>query len=227
SFPWGQKSSCTVADRSFSIGTIGEILQALASAPGGRGLAGRLSSRLLPVLVAGVKDRDAEVRNNSVFGLGCLAEAAGPIIVSDYPMMLSVFSNLLAKESDQKVIDNLCAALSRMITSNVGAVPLDQVFPALVLNLPLKEDLEENKTVLTCLDVVHKHSPALVVRFMKPIVSACSHVAALKETDEETRKVLVVLLKALVQDSGADFQAAVSSLPAEQQTQLHTLISAS
>lgn len=48
----------------------------------------------------------------------------------DFPMMLSVFSNLLAKESDQKVIDNLCAALCRMITSNVGAVPLDRVSPA-------------------------------------------------------------------------------------------------
>lgn len=79
-----KKSSCTVADRSFSVGTIAEILQALVSAPGGRALAGRLSNRLLPVLVAGVKDGNAEVRNNGVFGLGCLAEAAGPIIVS-YP----------------------------------------------------------------------------------------------------------------------------------------------
>ncbi|XP_037550418.1 importin-4 [Nematolebias whitei] len=221
------KSSCTVADRSFSVGTIAEILQALVSAPGGRGLAGRLSNRLLPVLVAGVKDGNAEVRNNSVFGLGCLAEAAGPIIVSDFPMMLSVFSNLLTKESDPKVIDNLCAALCRMICSNVDAVPLDLVFPALMANLPLKEDQEENKTVFTCLDVVYKHSPALVVKFMKPIVSASCHVVGLKEVDEETRRVLVVLLKAFVQKNGADFQAAVSSLPAEQQTKLQTVISAS
>uniref|UniRef100_A0A665X679 TOG domain-containing protein n=1 Tax=Echeneis naucrates TaxID=173247 RepID=A0A665X679_ECHNA len=121
------KSSCTVADRSFAVGVIGEILQALVRVSGGREVAGRLSNRLLPVLVAGVKDGDPEVRNNSVFGLGCLAEAAGPIIVSDYPMMLSVFSNLLIKESDSRVIDNLCAALSRMIMSNVNAVPLEQV----------------------------------------------------------------------------------------------------
>ncbi len=46
----------------------------------------------------------------------------------DYPMMLSVFSNLLTKESDLRVIDNLCAALCRMIMSNVGAVPLEQVY---------------------------------------------------------------------------------------------------
>ncbi|XP_017285372.1 importin-4 isoform X2 [Kryptolebias marmoratus] len=221
------KSSCTVADRSFSVGTIGEILQALVSAPGGRGVAGRLSNRLLPVLVAGVKDSDAEVRNNSVFGLGCLAQAAGPIIASDYPMMLSVFSNLLAKETDLKVIDNLCAALCRMILSHVDAVPLEQVFPALVAHLPLKEDLEENKTVLSCLALVFKHSPALVVKFMRPIVAAASHVAGLKEVDEETQKSLVFLLKAFAQKNGADFQAAVTSLPAEQQTRVHLVISAS
>lgn len=46
----------------------------------------------------------------------------------DYPMMLSVFSNLLTKESDLRVIDNLCAALCRMIMSNVDAVPLEQVY---------------------------------------------------------------------------------------------------
>lgn len=79
-----KKSSCTVADRSFSVGTIGEILQALVTAPGGAGVAGRLSNRLLPVLVAGARDSDAEVRNNSVFALGCLAQAAGPICVT-YP----------------------------------------------------------------------------------------------------------------------------------------------
>uniref|UniRef100_A0A671VL79 Importin 4 n=1 Tax=Sparus aurata TaxID=8175 RepID=A0A671VL79_SPAAU len=156
------KSSCTVADRSFSVGTIGEILQALGCVSGGRGLAGRLSNRLLPVLVAGTKDSDAEVRNNSVFGLGCLAQAAGPIVVTDYPMMLSVFSNLLTKESDLRVIDNLCAALCRMILSNITPCPLSQVFPALVARLPLKEDMEENKTVFSCMAMLYTNSPALV-----------------------------------------------------------------
>lgn len=73
-----------MAERSFSVGTISEILQALVTVSGGRQVAGRLSNRLLPVLVAGVRDSDPEVRNNSVFGLGCLAEASGPLVKS-YP----------------------------------------------------------------------------------------------------------------------------------------------
>lgn len=219
------KSSCTVADRSFSVGTIGEILQALVNVPGGRGVAGRLSNRLLPVLVAGVRDSDSEVRNNSVYGLGCLAQAAGPIVVSDYPMMLSVFSNLLSKESDLRVIDNLCAALCRMIMSNVDAVPLEQVVPALVSHLPLKEDMEENKTVFTCLVMLYTHSPALVVKLMKPIVAASTHVLGNTKVDKETQNTVAELLKEFTQRHPADFQAAVTSLPGEQQATLSAAVS--
>uniref|UniRef100_A0A3B4V173 Importin 4 n=1 Tax=Seriola dumerili TaxID=41447 RepID=A0A3B4V173_SERDU len=220
------KSSCTVAERSFSMGIIGEILQALVSVSGGRGVAGRLSNRLLPVLVAGVKDGDPEVRNNSVFGLGCLAQAAGPIVASDYPMMLSVFSNLLAKESDPRVVDNLCAALCRMIMSNVDAVPLEQVVPALVAHLPLKEDLEENKTVFSCLAMLYTHSPALVSTFL-PIITASSHVLGNENVDKETQKTVAMMMKEFFQHHSADFQSAVMSLSGEQQDKLSAAISAS
>lgn len=37
-----------------------------------------------------------------------------------------------------------------------------QVVPALVARLPLKEDMEENKTVFNCLARLYTHSPALV-----------------------------------------------------------------
>ncbi|KAM4718344.1 importin-4 [Anableps anableps] len=221
------KSSCTVADRSFSLGTIGEILHALVTVSGGRGVAARLSNRLLPVLVAGVKDSDPEVRNNSVFGLGCLAQAAGPLVVSDYPMMLSVFSNMLSKETDLRVIDNLCAALCRMILSNMDAVPLEQVVPALVSHLPLKEDQEENQTVFNCLTLLYKHSPVLVVKLMKPIVAASCHVVGHKDVDKETQSTVVSLMKELAQKHGAEFQTAAAFLPAEQQAKLAAAVSSS
>ncbi|XP_003967995.1 importin-4 [Takifugu rubripes] len=221
------KSSCTVAERSFSVGTISEILQALATVSGGRQVAGRLSTRLLPVLVAGVKDSDAEVRNNSVFGLGCLAEAAGPIVKSDYPTMLSVFSNMLTKESDLRVIDNLCAALCRMILSNFESVPLEQVLPALVARLPLKADMEENKTVYSCLTMLYNKSPQLIVKVMKPVVEASSHVLGNKKVDEETQNSVAMLMKLFSQQHEADFHATLTSLSEEQQAKIGAAISAS
>ncbi|XP_033841607.1 importin-4 [Periophthalmus magnuspinnatus] len=219
------KSSCTVAERSFSVGTIGELLAALVKAPGGRGLAGRLSNRLLPVLVAGAKDSDNEVRNNSVYALGCLAEAAGPIVASDYPMMLSVFSKLLANESDLRVTDNLCGALCRMIMGNADAVPLEQVFPALMARLPLKEDLEENKTVYSCLTMIYSRTPAVIVQQMKPIVATSTHVLGHKDVDQETQSTVALLLRQLAQQHSADFHTAVTSLPGDQQAKLSAAIS--
>lgn len=37
-----------------------------------------------------------------------------------------------------------------------------QVFPALVARLPLKEDMEENKTIYSCLTFLYSHNPVLV-----------------------------------------------------------------
>lgn len=214
------KPSCTEADRSFSIGTIGEILHSLVSVAGGRAVAGRLSNRLLPVLVSGVRDSDAEVRNNSVFALGALAQAAGPIVASDYPMMLSLFSNLLSKESDLRVIDNLCAALCRMIMSHIEGVPLEQVFPALVACLPLKEDMEENKTVYSCLTFLYSQNPVLVVSHLKPIISAAAHLLGMKDVDNETQNTLLVLLRGLAQHHTKEFESVVMSLPDEQRNKM-------
>uniref|UniRef100_A0AAZ3QZG8 Importin N-terminal domain-containing protein n=1 Tax=Oncorhynchus tshawytscha TaxID=74940 RepID=A0AAZ3QZG8_ONCTS len=211
------KLSYTVADRSFSVGTLGEILQSLVNVSGGRACAGKLSNQLLPVLVAGVRDSDSEVRNNSVFALGALAQAAGPlvarypsIIMKYYPMMLSLFSNLLSKEQDRRVIDNLCAALCRMIMSNMEGVPLEQVFPALLAHLPLKEDMEENKTVYSCLAMLYSQNPALV-RLCVP----------------ETQNTLVMLLRDVAQRHSKEFEVAMKSLPAEQKMKLTGAVSQS
>ncbi|XP_072306686.1 importin-4 [Eucyclogobius newberryi] len=219
------KSSCSVAERSFSVGTIGELLAALVKAQGGRGLAGRLANRLLPVLVAGTKDSDDEVRNNSVYALGCLAEAAGPIVASDYPMMLSVFSKLLANETDLRVRDNLCGALCRMIMGNADAIPLEQVFPALVARLPLKEDMEENKTVYNCLAMLYCRNPAVIVQQINPIVAASSQVLGQKNVDQETQGTVVLFLRQLAQQHSADFHTAVTALPGDQQAKLSAVIS--
>ncbi|XP_072536395.1 importin-4 isoform X2 [Salminus brasiliensis] len=214
------KSSCTVADRSFSVGTLAETLHSLVKVSGGRAVAGRLSKRLLPVLVAGVKDSDAEVRNNSVYGLGALAEAAGPIVSADYPMLLSLFSNLLAKESDRRVIDNLCAALCRMIMSHTEGVPLEQVLPVLLDCLPLQEDMEENKTIYSCLAFLYSRNPALIISHLKPVLSSATHVLGTEDTDADTQNTMVKLFRDIAQQYSQEFQSAVMSLPVEQRTKM-------
>ncbi|XP_023661748.2 importin-4 isoform X1 [Paramormyrops kingsleyae] len=221
------KASCTVADRSFSVGTLAEILQALGRVPGGSEVAGQLATQVLPVLVGGARDDDAEVRSNSVFGLGALAEAAGPAVLQDYPMMLALFSSLLSKEVDARVIDNLCAAICRLIMSSAEAVPLEQVFPALVSRLPLKEDLEENQTVFSCLAFLYGQQPSLVLGHLTAIVSASSHVLRSKDVDTETLNTLLVFLRNVVGRNPTEFEGALMSLPPEQREGLTAAVTQS
>lgn len=120
--------------------------------PGGRGVAGRLSNRLLPVLVAGVKDSEAEVRNNSVFGLGCLAQAAGPIVVS-YPLQrastrLSITSRRLASPHHSGFFLSFCTqglshdALRLLQTAHQGVRPAGDRQP---VRRPLQDDHEQHR----------------------------------------------------------------------------------
>lgn len=69
------------------------------------------------------------------------------IINRHYSDILSVLSNAIFKESHAGARDNIVGALARLIIANYFNVPLDQVFPTFVKQLPLKEDFEENKAV--------------------------------------------------------------------------------
>uniref|UniRef100_A0A8C9U2N3 Importin 4 n=1 Tax=Scleropages formosus TaxID=113540 RepID=A0A8C9U2N3_SCLFO len=149
------KSSCTVAQRSFSLGMLAEIAHSLGLVSGGRAVAGRLSSRLLPVMVSGVRDRDPEVRNNSVFGLGALAQAAGPLL-TEYP-----YTEHLVGMCVFLLIRHVAWCCTFLHIFYIFCSPF-QVFPALLSHLPLKKDLEENKTVFGCLAFLYNHNPSLV-----------------------------------------------------------------
>lgn len=46
---------------------------------------------------------------------------------------------------------------------SVFVTALQQVLPALVARLPLKTDMEENKTVYRCLTMLYNKSPQLVL----------------------------------------------------------------
>lgn len=49
------------------------------------------------------------------------------VCFSHYNEMLKMLSDTLAKETNRRVIDNICGAVCRMITSNPAAVPVGQV----------------------------------------------------------------------------------------------------
>ena len=54
-------------------------------------------------------------------------------ITRKYPNVLRSLFDLLNKEKDKRVIDNICAATCRMIMANITGVPMDQVWRLRIL----------------------------------------------------------------------------------------------
>ncbi|KAJ6653043.1 hypothetical protein lerEdw1_010129 [Lerista edwardsae] len=212
------KPSSSPSDKSFAVGTVAEAVQGL----------GRASSafvpRLMPVLLGAARDPDKEVRSNAVFGLGVLAEHGGEAMNEHYPKLLGLLSSIISQERNNRVADNVCGAVARMVMANPAGVPLGQVFPVLLRALPLKEDFEEYKTVFRCISFILEQDPQQVLQQVGEVVRASSAVLGSKHLPADGQNTLVLLLRTLSSRCPAEFQAAVLSLPPEAGALLSTAI---
>lgn len=92
--------------------------------------------------------------------------------------MLSV---AVSREDNPLALDNICAAISRLIVVNVGAVPMDQVFPVLMKNLPLREDMQENSTILRCFLFLFAAGHPQFQLHLAQILAVVTHMASQQE----------------------------------------------
>ena len=72
-------------------------------------------------------DDDEEVRTNACFGMGVLCVVANQQLLGQYEAILSRLSHILSKETNRRMIDNVCSCLCRMIFVSPKHVPLGQV----------------------------------------------------------------------------------------------------
>jgi len=72
-------------------------------------------------------DDDEEVRTNACFGLGVLCQVAGQHLVNQYETILNRLSHVLSKETNRRMIDNICSCICRMILISPKHIPLGQV----------------------------------------------------------------------------------------------------
>lgn len=212
------KPSCSPAEKSFGGGIMAESIISLS------GAVVQFVPQLLPALISGAQDKDDEVRSNSVFGLGVLAEHGGASMHKHYPKLLSVLSAIISCEKNGRALDNVCGAVSRMVLSHPGGVPLEQVFPVLLRSLPLREDFEENSTVFKCIAFLYEKNPSQVVKHIDDIARICSHVLGTKEIQPDTEEVLIMVLRNMAQHFPQELQNAIVSLPAEASSKLRSTL---
>ncbi|KAK0045008.1 importin-4 [Biomphalaria pfeifferi] len=176
------KVTSSTAEKSFAVGTLAEIIEACGPPVGSA-----FTSVLYPVFTRMTKDEDEEVRSNSVFALGVLAVNGGEAMLSHYTDILKTLFSVMGTESNPRVLDNVCAAVCRMIWFSQQNVPLTQALPVVMQLLPLKEDLEENVTVFGCLTKLYRDNVPEIIPFIPKILGVAAIVMKTENIKEDTQ----------------------------------------
>ncbi|XP_021506047.1 importin-4 [Meriones unguiculatus] len=212
------KQSCTVAEKSFAVGTLAESIQGLGAA------SAQFVSRLFPVLLNTSREADPEVRSNAIFGLGLLAEHGGCPAQDHFPKLLGLLLPLLARERHDRVRDNICGALARLLMASPARKAEPQVLATLLHALPLKEDMEEWITIGRLFSFLHQNSPEQVVDVAPELLRICSLILADNRIPPDTKAALLLLLTFLAKQHTDSFHAALGSLPADKAQELQSMM---
>lgn len=103
-------------------------------------------------------------------------------------------SNAIYKESHAGVRDNIVGAIARLIIVNYMNVPLDQVFPIFVKQLPLKEDFEENKAVFRSILTLYQAGHPILRSYMDILLKVAVSVLHENRTTDDGMLCYVFLL---------------------------------
>ncbi|XP_069944549.1 importin-4-like isoform X2 [Cherax quadricarinatus] len=214
------KKSCSVAERSFSFGTLAEAVEALGSA------SGQFVPQLLPLFQEGTRDEDNEVRSNSIYGLGVLGQHGGDAVMGHFNNILAVLSEALSKETFPRALDNICGAVARLISTSPTNVPLEQVFPVVLGCLPLREDFEENSTVFECFLVLYRAQHPMLAQNLAPILRLAALIYTTKQADDKTNQLIQELVKSVSHDFPDQVTSVVQSLEPEVAGRLQAAVAA-
>ena len=129
-------------ERSTAVGTIAECIKAMGSS------VTPFTSHLLKLLLHRMSDEDSEAKSNAAYGIGLLQAGSknDKEILKAFPNILSKLEPLLQTD-EARAKDNAAGCVSRMIMRHPSNIPIQQVLPALVDILPLKNDFDENVPV--------------------------------------------------------------------------------
>ena len=141
-------------ERSTAVGTIAECIKAMGSS------VTPFTSHLLKLLLHRMSDEDSEAKSNAAYGIGLLQAGSknDKEILKAFPNILSKLEPLLQTD-EARAKDNAAGCVSRMIMRHPSNIPIQQVLPALLDILPLKNDFDENVPVYDMIVKLCKRPP--------------------------------------------------------------------
>eukprot|EP00917_Polyrhabdina_sp_WS-2016_P024170 GHVP01052400.1.p1 GENE.GHVP01052400.1~~GHVP01052400.1.p1 ORF type:complete len:966 (+),score=175.08 GHVP01052400.1:4377-7274(+) len=170
------------AYRCIGIGCTAEVFSAMGSAT-----SPFVTPELIQVIVSGLQnEEDPELRRNASYCAGVCVQVAAQgeavkmalpsILQGLYPLLSPAFAEH-ATDEDLFVIDNATSALARIITSlPQDQLPLQEILPLFLSNIPLQKDQVEQKIIANCL--LGLASSPSVSHNLPQFVCACVRVVA-------------------------------------------------
>ncbi|CAG9821795.1 unnamed protein product [Phaedon cochleariae] len=173
------KKQNSLSQRSFAFGTLAECMKSLHV------YVEKFVPTLLTMWLTGARDSADEVRNNAIFGLGEMILHGKEKVFSHYPEILQALSAAVSKETHSGTLDNICGALAKMILVNPNGIPLDQVFPAFLQKLPLRDDFQENEAVINCFYSLYQQGNPVFRQHLPGVINTAVHVFYKEQTPNE------------------------------------------
>lgn len=69
---------------------------------------------------------------------------------------MQTLSHAISKETHETARDNVIGAIARLIITNYSSLPLEQILPVFVQQLPLKIDWDEHKAVFQSIHTLYQ-----------------------------------------------------------------------
>ncbi|KAI9885589.1 MAG: hypothetical protein M1823_002598 [Watsoniomyces obsoletus] len=198
---WKYAVSSDAAKRAAGVGT-------MATCIGGMGGAvGPFTPKLMKLLVHRLTDEDPHTRSNAAFATGLLCEKSDNVdeLHRSFNTILSKLEPMFDQKDAAAVQDNAAGCVSRMILRFPDQVPLDDVLPAIIKILPLKQDYDENEPVWQLIVRLYQQENPLIRQFTPALMPALSSVLGepRDQLTDERRGEVIQLVKYLHQQQPA------------------------
>ncbi|GAM83359.1 hypothetical protein ANO11243_013460 [Dothideomycetidae sp. 11243] len=182
-------------ERSAAVGTVAECIGGMGSG------VTPYTTRLMQILLKRLGDEDLETRSNAAYGTGllCLHSDNEKEVLGNYNTILAKLEPLLHAKQGARLLDNSAGCVARMIKRHPTHVPLEEVLPALVKLLPLREDYEENTAVFDMIVALYQANNSVMQNLTPQVLPVLQQVLGPPEEqlDEETRSKVMQLAQYL------------------------------
>lgn len=209
--PWILKKTrkqASLAERSFAVGALADCMEPL------KGQLDKFLPHVMPVFYEAIKDSEVDLRNNGIYGFGEIVLFGGDLIVPHYNQILSNVSTLLAIETAPRVLDQIVGCVARFLIVGHPTIPVAELIPVLMGNIPLREDFDEYECVFRALATLYTAGHESIKANIPKILECSVAAQTAREIDRDTiMPVVGDMVKQIMRDFPAEFQAVVSALP--------------